>query len=593
MGWTKDAISVLFGVKLSMGGRVHLMNFVARVFLYSAVIINVTACGVIDKLAEIDAASTPIPPAKLYSGSWTPNVTGAGIANEKGSVETATTTITQAGVGMVRFQDAWTGKEITVDLGTFDAANDFGYSGVNGNGSITLTADTLNYPYSGGAYPVLTAFYVIDGMTTTEFVNVKAACATGGMWTCAGGSCDANPNCSVQSPSSFFNRDDWDQHQTPPYGYTSVNSFPRCDAGVGTWTGCPAAQNKLPSGHYYAKYVLMSDRSVGVSTASADLRVKMTIKKDTVARNMGVSNGAINLNVVLIGNTNINDSHTAKGAQNLNLLFEEVNSILKNGGLNVSLGEINAYEWRDEDGGDYYSQIDYSYLGEIFSAGSQAIPAVDEGKTINIFMLRDIEITGVNYSILGIAGAIMGPPVNGSQSSGLAFSTNVSGGSNGVLSEFNSTCTLVSCPRNSRDSGFLEMGATIAHEIGHYLGLNHPSEKVASLAETQRHDQILDTPTCAPRSGPYLDQRSCYLDTAVQLGNAKCSTLCDAAAGGNYYNGSVKSDLYCSAVPECQFNHVMWYTTKLRKKVGGVWREDGNQISSQSSALIQWNPFVR
>lgn len=569
------------------------MNFVARVFLYSAVIINVTACGVIDKLAEIDAASTPIPPAKLYSGSWTPNVTGAGIANEKGSVETATTTITQAGVGMVRFQDAWTGKEITVDLGTFDAANDFGYSGVNGNGSITLTADTLNYPYSGGAYPVLTAFYVIDGMTTTEFVNVKAACATGGMWTCAGGSCDANPNCSVQSPSSFFNRDDWDQHQTPPYGYTSVNSFPRCDAGVGTWTGCPAAQNKLPSGHYYAKYVLMSDRSVGVSTASADLRVKMTIKKDTVARNMGVSNGAINLNVVLIGNTNINDSHTAKGAQNLNLLFEEVNSILKNGGLNVSLGEINAYEWRDEDGGDYYSQIDYSYLGEIFSAGSQAIPAVDEGKTINIFMLRDIEITGVNYSILGIAGAIMGPPVNGSQSSGLAFSTNVSGGSNGVLSEFNSTCTLVSCPRNSRDSGFLEMGATIAHEIGHYLGLNHPSEKVASLAETQRHDQILDTPTCAPRSGPYLDQRSCYLDTAVQLGNAKCSTLCDAAAGGNYYNGSVKSDLYCSAVPECQFNHVMWYTTKLRKKVGGVWREDGNQISSQSSALIQWNPFVR
>jgi hypothetical protein len=593
VGWTKDAISVLFGVKLSMGGRVHLMNFVARVFLYSAVIINVTACGVIDKLAEIDAASTPIPPAKLYSGSWTPNVTGAGIANEKGSVETATTTITQAGVGMVRFQDAWTGKEITVDLGTFDAANDFGYSGVNGNGSITLTADTLNYPYSGGAYPVLTAFYVIDGMTTTEFVNVKAACATGGMWTCAGGSCDANPNCSVQSPSSFFNRDDWDQHQTPPYGYTSVNSFPRCDAGVGTWTGCPAAQNKLPSGHYYAKYVLMSDRSVGVSTASADLRVKMTIKKDTVARNMGVSNGAINLNVVLIGNTNINDSHTAKGAQNLNLLFEEVNSILKNGGLNVSLGEINAYEWRDEDGGDYYSQIDYSYLGEIFSAGSQAIPAVDEGKTINIFMLRDIEITGVNYSILGIAGAIMGPPVNGSQSSGLAFSTNVSGGSNGVLSEFNSTCTLVSCPRNSRDSGFLEMGATIAHEIGHYLGLNHPSEKVASLAETQRHDQILDTPTCAPRSGPYLDQRSCYLDTAVQLGNAKCSTLCDAAAGGNYYNGSVKSDLYCSAVPECQFNHVMWYTTKLRKKVGGVWREDGNQISSQSSALIQWNPFVR
>ena len=135
--------------------------------------------------------------------------------------------------------------------------------------------------------------------------------------------------------------------------------------------------------------------------------------------------------------------------------------------------------------------------------------------------------------------------------------------------------------------------STIAHELGHYLGLNHPSEKVASLSEVQRHDQVVDTPTCAPRTGPYLDQRSCYLDTTVQLATSQCSTACDTAAGGAYYNSGSKSNFYCPATAECQFNHVMWYTTKLRTKVAGVWREDGEQISPQSSAIIQWNSFVR
>jgi len=582
------------------------MNYVARVLVFSLLMVNVTACSVIDKISEVDAASTPVPPAKLYSatdvsGAWSPSVTGAGVANAKGTVETTSQTFTQTGVGMVRFQDPWGTKEVTVDLGVFNAANDFGYDGSgNGNGSITLSAETLNYPYSGGAYPVLTELLVVDTGTSaqTKFVNLKSNCASNGMWTCAGGACDANPSCSVQSPSSFFSREDWDQHQTPPYGYTSVNSFPRCDASVGSWSGCPANLNKLPSGHYYAKYILMSDRGVSVSNGSADLRVKMTIKKDIAARDASpTTNGIVNLNVVLIGSKNIDDSHTPKGKQNLNLLFEEVNRILKNGSSNVSIGEIKAYEWRDVDGGDYYSQLDYSLLGELFSAGSQGIPAADEGKSINIFMLRDIQITGVNYSILGLAGAILGPPVNGTQSSGLAFSTDISSGPNGVLSEFNSTCTgSGACLRDNQDGTFLEMGATIAHELGHYLGLNHPSEKVSSISEAQRHDQLSDTPTCAPRTGPYLDQRSCYQDTNTQMGGATtCATACDAAigGGGHYYVGSAKSSNFCSAIAECQFNHVMWYTTKLRTKVGGVWREDGNQVSPESSAIIQWNPFVR
>ena len=764
------------------------MKIVARVLSYSAIVLIFTACSVVDKLASVDAASTPIPPAKLYLGSdvagaWSPNVSGAGTGNLKNSVTTTTQTFTKTGVGMVRFQDPWGSKEVLVDLGSFDAANTFGYSGANGNGSITLTADTLNYPYSGGAYPVLTSFYsVAADNSVTEFVNLNSGCGTSGMWVCAGSTCDANSACSpiprvqkitlstltsggsytlssssgttaaiplnsnaatVQSSlqavsgltsvsvtgspatsftatftgpdngltatatsavvvtvsstgsigssiprtqtvsfanqpisgsyiinyngnatsvilynstsasiqtaiqaltgisdvvvsnltssgftvdftgisglsitsntllysigtnvttlgtkGAFGNRDDWDQHQTPPYGYTSVNSFPRCDSTVGGWY-CPSNLNKLPTGHYYAKYILMSDRGVGVSTASADLQVKLTIKKDSAARNQGSSNGAINLNVILVGSKNINDSHTSKGAMNLNLLFKEVNRIFKNEGTNISIGTIKAYEWRDVDGGDYYSEINYEYLGELFSSGSQGVPSADDGNYINIFMVRDIQITGVSYSILGLSGAILGPPVNGTQSSGLAFSTNLTSTitGTGVLSDLNPNCTTLNCTRNSLDADFIEMGATVAHELGHYLGLNHPSEKVASLTETQRIDQLSDTPTCAPRAGPNLDQKSCYIDTALQIGGAStCASACDAvisAAGGTSYYSGAKTIYYCKATSECQFNHMMWYTTKKREPASDGTKEDGNLISPQSSAIVQWNSFVR
>jgi len=588
VGWTKNALS----------GTSQLIAFFT--LLFTVVAISTTGCSLIAKLESLDAAAPPIPAAKLYPGAsvpgaWTPTVNGVSSNLTKGTVTTSTQTYQKNGVGMIRFQDSWGPNEILVDLGNYDAANDFGYSGNSGNGSLTLTADTLNYPFQGGAYPVLTSFYVVDSVSNSsiEFVNLGPNCANG-MWTCPSGICEPNPACPIASPSAYLNRDDWDQHQTPPYGYTSVNTFPHCDPSVGGWSTCPANMGSLPSGHYYAKYVLVSDRGIGLAGATANLRVRTTAKKDTAARNFGPSNGTINLNVILVGDKNINDSHTPKGAQNLNLLFQEANQILKAGNSNLSFGNITTYEWRDANGGDYVSQIDYSLVGLLFASGSQGVDQSSEANTINIFLVRDIEITGANYSILGISGGVEGPLFNGFPSSGLVFGTDQSGGSQGVLSEFNPSCSLSSCPRDSQDGNFLEMGATIAHELGHYLGLNHPSEKVSFITDVQRHDPLSDTPTCAPRAGPYLDQLACYQDSTAQLASAqKCSTACDAASGGAYYIGTSKTVNYCPNTPECEFNHLMWYTTKQRSKGNGVWMEDGNQISPQSSAVIQWNPFVR
>jgi hypothetical protein len=147
------------------------------------------------------------------------------------------------------------------------------------------------------------------------------------------------------------------------------------------------------------------------------------------------------------------------------------------------------------------------------------------------------------------------------------------------------------------------MASTIAHELGHYLGLNHPSERKTSVSSTQRHDAPTDTPQCLENTtsdgSDFLSQRDCYQDSTSLLSGETCQTACNNAIGGGqqYYNPGNTSTYnpsnFCPAVLACQFNHVMWYTTKNRKKVSGAWQEDGNLISVQSSALVQWNPFVK
>jgi hypothetical protein len=362
----------------------------------------------------------------------------------------------------------------------------------------------------------------------------------------------------------------------------------------------------------------MSDSGNSVSNLFAGLRVRVIVKKDTESRDSGALNGGININLVLVGDQNISDSLSVRGARNLDLLFKEVNRLLKDSsGAKLSINELKVYEWSDADGGSQYSQVDYLDLGNLFQVGSLADAlAGSSGSSVNVFLVSDITYANNNsFRILGVSGGILGPPVNGTQTSGLAFS------SGDELATFNPKCTVSNCNRRNQENDFLEMAATITHELGHFLGLNHPSE--SGSPSTQSHDFLNDTPTCQSRSssGTYkLDQRACYVtDTTTQgspLAGVSCQTACDAALGtGSYLAGSANAaaiDLlpsvntgsyagngdmpskFCPTVPECQFNHVMWYTTKNRQvSASGTWSEDGNLFSAQSSAVLQWSPLVR
>ncbi len=549
-----------------------------------------------------------VPGASLQTGRYTPDSLVVGNSLIKGTVAVTQSELYYTNVGMVQFDQAWGSKELLVSLGTY-GAGDFGPLG-----SMTLVAETQDYPISqGGAYPVLTEFYVIPTSgPTVNYVKLKGACVSEGMWSCSSGYCNVNPNCTIDTGSSFGGRNDWDQHQIPPYGYATTNAFPRCDSSVNSWD-CPVS-GTLPAGQYFAKYVLMSDSGGSVDNLLAGLKVTVIVKRDTATRDSLSTNGGVNLNLILVGDENISDSLNTAGARNLDLLLKEVNRLLKDAsGAKIGINEINIFEWSNANGGAQYAQVDYLDLGNMFEVGSKADALLaSSGNAINIFLVSDIMYSSSSLRILGVSGGILGPPIHGTQTSGLAFS------SGGELAAYNPKCTISNCNKKHQENDFLEMAATIAHELGHYLGLNHPTEN--SSGATQSHDVLNDTPRCIKSAGGNMSQRVCYItDTTSQsspLGGNTCKAACDAATVLDYMSASPvsaaidlapasqtgafldgNSDMpreFCPAVKECQFNHVMWYTTKNRQlSASGVWSEDGNLFSAQSSAMLQWSPLVR
>src|SRR5262249_32809656 len=135
----------------------------------------------------------------------------------------------------------------------------------------------------------------------------------------------------------------------------------------------------------------------------------------------------------------------------------------------IKLGQINVYEWDCDTGGDNYSTVSTDGTQALFQAGSAMMPAATEGKALNIFLVSNITYSG-SGTVLGLAGGIGAPMINGTAESGLVFS------SFNKLSTYNPSCSSDPCPASIQESAFLNMGGTIAHEMGHFLGLNHPSE---------------------------------------------------------------------------------------------------------------------
>ncbi len=353
-----------------------------------------------------------------------------------------------------------------------------------------------------------------------------------------------------------MDRGHWQQFQIPPFGYSSVNTFPTC-----LWSASNPScifndsnyfpSPKLRSGTYTATYVLLTSNYASITSRNASFQVTL-FKKYDATYSTAATNGKVNINVILVGKNNIEDSHSSSGQSNLNLLLENTQTYLNQTNLKVKLGEVKAYEWGCEDSGESLANQDLNSMDELYRRVSSQLPSSADSRSINIILVSTIPDSQNGLSILGVSSGIRGPLIQGSGGGGLAVST------------FES---LAAYSPQSED--FVGLGETIAHELGHYLGLNHPSESDAT-----QHDYLPDTPQCSTIGGR-VTHASC-------LAASSCSTACVG------YNGV---NQFCPQTTTCQFNHLMWYTTKFMNTQTG--QGDGDLISAQSSRVILFYPGIQ
>lgn len=523
-------------------------------------------------LASCGGDDDPAPTSEsdcLTTATWEPNIDGATSENHDSDVSVETEVLTGSGSIKGLGDPVDTSEEIEV---TFEV-DDLGT-----NGSFTLTAETENFPSGliGGAYPALV--YLSDG--TNDLVNMSRTgssdCVDEGYFSCSGGLCSSNSSCAPGATSAYFDRDDWEQFQIPAFGYATTNTFPSCNWSSGSpscdFNSTFFSGGKLRTGTYTARYVLLASDYSSVSDETADLKVTVTKKSDSTAVSSS-DNGALDLNIILVGDDNVNASHTTKGQANLNALMNMVFDIYNQSGTGVTLGDVRAFEWTCPSSGASFSTVDLEDLADLFEQGSSYIESSREGESLNIFLVNRVTYDTAGVTVLGVAGAIRGPMVNATGGSGLVFA------SFGELDTYNPDCADddEECPDSSLESSFVDMGATIAHEMGHYLGLNHPTE-----ADNSSDDNVPDTPECRTENQVFGGSSPDYLTHDSCLGETPCSTSCSS------YDGS---STFCPTDTNCQFNHVMWYTSKNYSESSDT--GDGNLFSSDSSVVINYNPFVR
>lgn len=547
---------------------------VRAIAVYLLLLTGTSACS--SSTAVIAKSNTC--PAPASGEAWQPDVAGLSDSNHDSTSAVYVNQYTKNGSLLTGLTQSLTAGHV-VEISGIDMNED-----LLAKGSISLVAEISNLP--GGlsdAWPVLVSLH--DG--TNELVNVTGC--DSGFYTCSSSGCSPVSTCGPGSATAFLGdtaterKVKWEQAQMiANFGVpVSVNSFPTCN-WASTSPSCPftsganffaasATGDRLKSGTTYtAKYVLLANTSSDLGNSyRADLKLKVIRKKDAA------SAGAVDLNVVLVGSENIRDARTKKGKQNLNALFEHVVTHFDFTGVNaldpgqanpgIKLGQIRVYDWDCANGGDAYSTVDVNDTGKLFKTASSLLPSDTESRAVNIFLVSNIDYQDGTGTVLGLAGGIPGAMVNGTAASGIVVSTF------GKLDTYNPDCSVTGvCGSVSQEESFINLASTVSHEMGHFIGLSHLSEGFPlEGSATRSHDRVPDTPSCtSENTDGYLTRDSCWTE---------CRAIASCAA------------LPCPEVSQCQFNHVMWWTTKDYSAGVG----DGNLFSPDSSTIMNYSPYVQ
>ena len=216
-------------------------------------------------------------------------------------------------------------------------------------------------------------------------------------------------------------------------------------------------------GTYEASFIALDDGGYVSATLATTLFMKKAESPPTL--------GSFDLDLWIVENQFGFDAAAAQADSLVNTAIASLRKVYDNAGITV--GDI---AFRDVLGAPHLAVIDdIDELAELFS-----IPDGERNGRAAIFLVEQIDLSSQGV-ILGIAPGIPGP----------SFVPTAPHG--GVAVSF-----------LALDSGPGQLGETMAHELGHFLGLEHTTE-----ATGDDHDPIDDTPECTNAQNGYASPQDC------------------------------------------------------------------------------------
>lgn len=179
----------------------------------------------------------------------------------------------------------------------------------------------------------------------------------------------------------------------------------------------------------------------------------------------------LDVNFYLVGVDGVT-ANNAESDRDMRTLIDSVSRIY--GNMGISIDKVRFLELSSGDTSRFSVIRDFNDIFELVTRSRDPGSSADELLSVNVFLIKDFQVSQAP----GLLGVSLGLPgaqgIHGSNGTGLVF-------------------TSVNLRQSPAD-----LGQTMAHEIGHFLGLRHTTEHGGDS-----HDPISDTPRCSnPERGP-------------------------------------------------------------------------------------------